>query len=266
MYDFSPGMDEATADLLVSRRSVDVQGLDAGAAAVADFLVALHDTVLDPPAPLSPALAAVLRDGLPTEAAVVARTRSVRRDRQPAGWRRTLTVIGLGIGVTASGVSAAAAARLLPAGPQRVVESVIGTLTPFTIGTPPPAGTTPAELRQGSSGSADGRGSDPAGRTGRSGESGDAPAVMATGGPAAGGTGNVSPPAGSESPVVSPSGTGSPTATSGRPDVSPPAVPNPNLPPTTAPYTTTPRVPDIPTASVPPVTNPSTTLPGLNLP
>ncbi|MEA2686168.1 MAG: hypothetical protein QOE93_1363 [Actinomycetota bacterium] len=267
MYDFSPGMDEATADLLLSRRSIDLGGWDEGAAAVAEFLVALHDTVLDPPAPPCPALAAVLRDGLPTEAAVVARTRHVGRERQPAGWRRVVTVIGLGIGVAASGITVAAAANLLPAGPERVVESVIRTLTPFTIGTSPPTGTAPAELRKTSSGTElDGRGADAAGRTGASGELGDAPSVGATGGPAAGGPGNISPPAASGLPIVPPTGTASPTATSGTPDLPPPAVPNPNLPPATAPYTTTPPVPEIPTTSVPQVTTPSTTLPGLNLP
>jgi len=253
-----PPFDESTADALLSGARPPA---DAGLARVADVLDDLRSTTKEPAAPPSPALASVLRDGLPAGAPVAAPTAGHRgRALTQVGWRRMVAPIGLGLTLTTGSLTVAAAADVLPDPAQRVVAGVVNAITPLELPEP-------------------GRGSEPPGSqpdapTGR-GEA-DAPGGSAGQGPGTGadtpgqlpvspgGTSLPSPPDGAPAPFPDPPGAPSagtrPAPLPGAPgdDVRsplpvpapPPAVGTPGLPttPTTVPLEspTTPTPPRLP--------------------
>jgi|GEM_PF-3947406 len=260
MPDFSTDIDEATADLLLSGRSAGLAGIAAGAAAVADFVAALHATAEHPPARVSPALAAVLHDGLPEAPAVVP-------DRRPraARWRRVLTAVGVSVGVAVGGVTAAAAANLLPAGPQRMVGSVVKAVTPFEVPPPSRAPASPASSAGGShpdpdAGAGDGHRPGPTTGPAVAGGLGQpaAPAPAATAVPA--GAAGAAGPSGPSPSLPGGATTVPPPAGLGSPPVTPPSIGRPTVPPTTTPQVTVPSM----ATTIP--TTPATTLPGLPVP
>lgn len=125
-----PDFDEATADLLVHGKIPSAANHD-DFGDVVRFLDGMRAAAQAPPAPVSDALASVLRDGLPIAPAAASPPRRPLHTR----WRRIVGCAGLAISMTA-GVTAAAAANLLPGGVERVVASVVKAVTPFQIGPP----------------------------------------------------------------------------------------------------------------------------------
>lgn len=257
--------DEAVADLLLDGRLSRPGGSDAGLVPVVDYVTRLRATVSQPPAPVSPALAAVLRDGLPTPPVPVA----PRSTRTAARWRRRVTGFALGMGLVASGVTGAAAANLLPDGAQRVVAGLVEALTPFELPTPAPSPAPPATTPQpAGNGSGGDIGAGITGQEGHGSPTGQTQASTPSGsqsGPA-GGAGTTVPaptatpgPAGSGAAVPTGSASGSPgtTTVGGTPAVLP------SVPSTTVPGPSTPSLPTPPSTTVPTPTTPPTTLPRL---
>lgn len=260
-------IDEATADRLLSGPSV----LPAPEVAdVGRFLLQLRAAATAPPAPLSEPLAAILRDGLPAPV-----TEPVVPRRLPARWRRLLVSTAAGLAVAGTGLTAAAAANLLPDPIERAVGSVVETLTPFTLGpssahaphapkndTPPPGRQAPDATSAPSPGTVGAVGA--AGPTGPA--AGDATGPS-TGTASATTTGAPSVPSRDPSPsaatapttTAAGSGSGGATAPTLGPGPSVPAPPTTGLPGVPAP-----TVPALPSTTVP-LSTPATTLPPLPL-
>lgn len=265
-----PVVDETTADLLLAGHAPPTPAADPGIRAVVEFVGQLQATVNHPPAPVSPALAAVLRDGLPTPPVIV--PDEAPASRWPARWRRIVPGVAAALGLAVTGVTGAAAANLLPDGPQRIMAAVVKALTPFEVPSPEPASITPAPGHNRPADRVPGGSPVQPMQPG-----GDAPTGGTAGGDPARGSapGGVapSPPPAATSPAtggaIAPDGSGSvapsttvPLQTGGTV----PSVPGAGVPPGTTPQLTRPSVPSTPSTLVPTPTVPPTTLPRLPLP
>ena len=234
---------------------------DPDLAAVAAFVRDLRGTAARPAPPPSPALAAVLRDGVPgrTDRATVPAS---RRARRAFGWRRRLAVAGVGTGIALTSVVGAGAAGLLPQPVEEVVGQAVAALTPLEL---PPRGPDGATVGREPSA---GRGTAPSVTGGGPGRSsapepsttGRGPAPSSTAGGDAGTTTTTAPPGGTTSTPPSPGdGPGStvpgPTVPPVRPPMTPttlppvPPLPQPTLP---SPGATAPATPPGPPVSLPP--------------
>ena len=255
-----PPLDENVADSLVSA-STPPAGSDLRA--VADVLDDLRATTSEPPGPPSAALAAVLRDGLPV-ASPAPVPGPDRRTVRPAGWRswgRVVAPIGVGLTLTAGTLTAAAAADLLPDAAQRVVATVVNTITPLDLpepgrGDPAPETSDPVDAGTQSDGSVGGSEAGPGGEpspgpasTGTTGSQGSpaGPAAPRQGPSAPAADAPSLPPAVGLEPFPDPSGT--PSA-----GVPPPTVPGapPGDGPGTLPLPTTPTTVATPDLANPP--------------
>lgn len=260
-----PLVDDAAAEALLTGRW---QG-DGDLAAVSSFLGALRATAEDPAPPPSPALAAVLADGLPT--GVPAPTVAGRR--RPS-WPRRLRAAALGMGMAATGLTGAAAAGVLPDAVQRAVGSVVEAVTPFSVPKPagedtrtlhrPPVGTPSTSARPGTPSKDGGQSTASTAGPGTAATTpGGGPASTVSPGPGGGGTTLPASPAGTGSiPPIGPA-PGGPGATVPSPNVT---VPPPSVPPLGP---ATPTVPSVPTtlpvaAGDLPTTTPTTA--GVRLP
>ena len=262
-------IDEVTAELLLGRAPV---GADQEIEPVVSFLADLRALALAPPAPVSPALAEVLADGVPAALAPtpppvpVTGRPGLRVRRSSSTWRRVLVSATGALALAGGGITAAAAANLLPEGVSRVVASIVESLTPFEIDGPhglvpagetrpgghaPPAGATREAGAEGETSS--GRGGSPV--------AGLLPPPAAEGGEGAAGPGSTA-----SAPTTGPAAGGGPVSVS-PPQSSLPPAPHVAAPtPSTVPGAGLPPVPSTSPTTTVPVTTPQTTVPSLPLP